>query len=156
MRIAFRVNAEPLPQPRQRFRTAKVGGKVIPVAFRPKNLPVQSYKDSIRKAAREVHHGPPLTGPLKVDVVAVFPRLKSMRKKTRPMLREWKSTKPDNDNMEKAVWDALTGLLWHDDSQIADNRFRKFFADGQEIPHLIVIVQPIIDDTETYQQTNLF
>ena len=37
--------------------------------------------------------------------------------------------KPDRDNLEKAVLDALTSTgIWHDDSQVADGRLRKRYA----------------------------
>ena len=32
----------------------------------------------------------------------------------------WKSSKPDADNLAKIVADALNGIAWGDDAQIAD------------------------------------
>lgn len=37
-------------------------------------------------------------------------------------------TRPDIDKLERAVFDALTGVLWHDDSQVVAVTKRKGFA----------------------------
>lgn len=37
-------------------------------------------------------------------------------------------TKPDNDNIEKTVYDTLNGKLWKDDSQIYYNSTKKLFS----------------------------
>ena len=37
--------------------------------------------------------------------------------------------KPDSDNIEKAIWDALSGHVWTDDSRIIDNRCILFYSD---------------------------
>lgn len=53
----------------------------------------------------------------------VFPTLKSMPKKLVKQIEEgaiyYKQSKPDlMDNLNKATLDALTGVIWRDDSQI--------------------------------------
>ena len=62
--------------------------------------------------------------PLWVEVSYVFPPLKSFKKAD----KEWieagnyisKDTKPDaNDNLNKGLYDALTGILWADDAKVA-------------------------------------
>jgi Holliday junction resolvase RusA-like endonuclease len=72
-----------------------------------------------------------LEGPLAVNVRAYLPIPTSWPKKkkaaaalgtTRPV------TKPDVDNIAKML-DALTGVVWHDDRQIADLYIRKEYSD---------------------------
>lgn len=42
--------------------------------------------------------------------------------------QEWKSTKPDIDKLERAIFDAMTGIVYRDDSQIAFVQAAKFWA----------------------------
>ena len=54
----------------------------------------------------------------------VFPPLKSMKKKTIQDIEAgeiiYKITKPDlEDNLKKGLNDAMTGIVWTDDSRIA-------------------------------------
>lgn len=66
----------------------------------------------------------PLLGPLQVDTYFYYQyrqgdygtgRNAGKVKASAPL---WKITKPDIDNAAKFVFDALNGILWHDDSQI--------------------------------------
>jgi Holliday junction resolvase RusA-like endonuclease len=70
----------------------------------------------------------------------VFPRTKSQIWKSRPMPRIWHAKKPDRDNCDKAVLDALSGLLWLDDSQVCSGTIEKWIAAGDEQPHVVVTV----------------
>lgn len=55
----------------------------------------------------------PLDGPLEIVVVATWATLKSASKRNPPA---WKVTRPDGDNVLKAVLDAGNGILWADDA----------------------------------------
>lgn len=55
----------------------------------------------------------PLDGPLDVAVVATWATLKSAPKKNPPV---YKVSRPDGDNVLKAVLDAGNGILWADDA----------------------------------------
>lgn len=55
----------------------------------------------------------PLDGPLDVRVVATWQTLKSASKRNPPV---FKTTRPDGDNVLKAVLDAGNGILWADDA----------------------------------------
>ena len=120
--------------------------------YLPEDAAVRKFKRAVQLAARMTYKGEPLQGPLSIDIVAVYQRPKSLCWKTKPMPREWKSSMPDNDNVEKAVWDALKGITWKDDAQIADNRCRKLIADGSESPHLVVVIKPIVETKNSYEQ----
>ena len=50
------------------------------------------------------------------------------------------AVRPDVDNLSKAVFDALTGILWFDDSQIAAADSQKVVAAGDEQPHVEITV----------------
>lgn len=55
----------------------------------------------------------PMDGPLDVTVVATWLTLKSASKRNPPV---FKTTRPDGDNVLKAVLDAGNGILWADDA----------------------------------------
>ena len=73
------------------------------------------------------------TEPIKILIIAQFKKAVSS-KKTAPTM------KPDNDNIEKAVCDALNGIAYRDDSQIVHSEVRKVWArDG--VPKIIVKIE---------------
>lgn len=58
---------------------------------------------------------PMFTGPVRCTVQFVYADLKSDN------TRYWKSTAPDGDKLERAVWDALTNAkVWEDDARVVD------------------------------------
>ena len=73
------------------------------------------------------------TAPIKILIVAQFKKAVSSKKEAPTM-------KPDNDNIEKAVCDALNGIAYRDDSQIVHSEVRKVWArDG--VPKIIVKIE---------------
>ena len=55
------------------------------------------------------------------NILAYFEPPKSISKKKRAEMLEgkiWPAKKPDSDNIAKVVLDALTGIAYHDDTQI--------------------------------------
>jgi Holliday junction resolvase RusA-like endonuclease len=98
----------------------------------------ESWKGCIALAAREFIPASPLTIPLRVDLTFYFPRPKSHYRagKHAHELRDdapsWHCKKPDRDNSDKAVLDAMTVLrFWLDDCQVCDGRIKKQFDDGR-------------------------
>lgn len=102
--------------------------------YTPGKSPVNDYKATVRHAASQAHRGGPLQGPLCVEFTFIMPRPKGMFWKKKPMPREAHATRPDCDNLAKSTLDALKGLVWIDDAQIADLRVRKLIACGEEQP----------------------
>ena len=135
--IKFTVPAVPIAQPRP--QPVKIGNRAG-MANVPKKHPVHAFKATVRLAAEKVYHGAPLEGPLRVDVTFVLPRRRVRIWKSKPMPREWHDRKPDKDNLEKSVYDALTGLLWRDDSQICCGYVEKWEASGDEQPCVEIVV----------------
>lgn len=80
--------------------------------------------------------------PLYVSTTYVFPPLKSLRKAERLQIESggviFKQTKPDvNDNLNKGLYDALTGVLWDDDARVAYSSALKIF--GKETGIIIMV-----------------
>ncbi len=130
--VSFFVPGLPVAQPRQRTRVVAAAGRTFSQNYTPAKHPVNEFKAAIRLACAAAHQGEPLAGPLAMTARFVFPRPKSMTRKS-GNLGLWKASKPDWDNVGKALADALTGLLWADDAQLAIVTIHKRIAgDGEQ------------------------
>jgi len=148
--IEFIVNAVPVAQPRQRHRVIQgKGGKAFATNYTPARDPVNAFKASVRMAAAAAYSGPPLTGPLTVDMIFVLPRTKpAWLKKGSCWWDEWKEgmriphavARNDRDNLMKSVQDCLNGLLWVDDGQIFAGKAEKWIASELEQPHVRIVL----------------
>ena len=121
------INEIPKPQPRPRIT---VRGK-YPHAYEPKSI--TEYKRLVANKYRSEHKQQlPLSGALSVDVRFYRPVQKSISKAERQrrlLGQSLPTVKPDIDNYVKAILDALNGLAFKDDSQIAVLYARKIYSD---------------------------
>lgn len=104
--IRIVVHGTPIGKARARTVTQR-NGRVH--AYTPDETAV--WQDVIRCEALRSRPTAPLEGPLYVKLVFYLPRPRTAK-------RAWPSVKPDLDNLEKAVLDALNRLIWRDDAQI--------------------------------------
>jgi Holliday junction resolvase RusA-like endonuclease len=118
--IRFHVPGEPKAQPRVKARA--VGG--IAHIYTPPTA--DGWKSAVRGLARCEYRGPPSRCAFRLKIEFVFARPRShfgtgrnadVLKRT---AREHHTQKPDLDNCEKAILDALNGVIWRDDAQIVD------------------------------------
>jgi crossover junction endodeoxyribonuclease RusA len=88
-------------------------------------------------AANEYAPRPPITGAVVLAVEFVMPRPKSLpkRKPTPPHTK-----RPDVDKLLRAVGDAMSGVVWADDSQVVQAVGSKRYAELDETPgaHMLV------------------
>ena len=77
----------------------------------------------------------PLDCPVQLTMHAFFPMPKSALKKDRVAGHRRKTTKPDLDNIVKAV-DGLNGIAWNDDSQIYSILAQKHETTGSPALHV--------------------
>lgn len=75
-------------------------------------------------------------GAVAIDLTFELPRPQSLPKKTHAHLK-----KPDLDKLIRAVKDALTAVLWRDDSQVVEIRARKRYADPTTPARVFVAVE---------------
>lgn len=69
---------------------------------------------------------PIISGPVVMSIRAEFEPAKSWSKRQRERaLGNYHCQKPDRDNIEKLVSDALKGVVWVDDCQVADGTTTK-------------------------------
>lgn len=141
--ITFVVPAVPVAQPRQRHRIIHSGGRSFAQNYTSAKDPVQAFKATIRLSAREAYSGPPLDQPLSMRLVFVMPRPDKLRWKSRPMPRvPFCNKNKDWDNLGKAVSDALNELIYVDDGLLWKVEIEKWFASGDEQPHVAVTITP--------------
>lgn len=137
MPIEFIVPAVPVAQPRATIST-QAG---IPRAYVPTKHAVTAFKATCRQAAHEaMGQGAPLQGPIGLELTFILPRPKRLIWKSRTMHRVRHISKPDLDNLQKSVKDALSKLVWADDAQVCEVVADKYIASGDERPHVEVSV----------------
>jgi Holliday junction resolvase RusA-like endonuclease len=106
------IPGEPIAQPRVKVSTR--GG--FARAYTERDHPIHAYKQAIRLAYVNAG-GEVLEGPVSIRIVCWFDRPKSHSKKRRQK-PEPKTTKPDLDNVGKAILDALNEIAYNDDGQV--------------------------------------
>lgn len=89
------------------------------------------WRTTVAWHAAQVYRAAPLDGPLDVQVEFVMPRPAGLpkRKPTPPHTK-----RPDVDKLIRSILDALTGVVWRDDSQIVDLHPTKRYAELDEQP----------------------
>lgn len=128
--VRFIVPGAPVPQGSKRV----VRGRLIDV-----NKGLKPYRAEVAAAAAEAiglpTHSPEALAAAMADhhptrqAVAVAMRFGLVRprghygtgrnaERLKPSAPAWPATKPDVDKLERAVLDALTGVLWADDAQV--------------------------------------
>lgn len=137
--IAFIVPGQ--PQGKGRPRVGKVGPHVR--MFTPAKT--VAYEGLIAHAAQAAMAGrAPLEGPveLRLQIECAVPASWSKRKQAQALAGELlPTTKPDVDNVEKAVCDGLNGVAWRDDVQVTDVIKRKRYS---ETPCVRVDIRPAV------------
>lgn len=122
MTLQLFIPGEPIAQPRQRHRIVGKGREAYVQSYVPTTHPVQGWKAAIIASVKQMPHGYHVKDePVGLEILFQFERPESHRKKRGGLAKgapRFKTSKPDLDNLEKAVKDALTGVLWHDDAQV--------------------------------------
>lgn len=124
--ISFTVPGKPLGKGRPRF--SRSSGRVYTPAA------TESYEGKVAFFAREAMNGHAMFEAgtaLQVSVVAWFEVPASWTKRKRADALEGRlvhTGRPDADNILKILGDACNGVLWHDDSAIADARIVKRYG----------------------------
>ena len=116
-------------------KTGFYNPKAKRVIMAPANKRQKPWMAVVRLAATEAYSGPPLTGPIAYEFWFYLPRPRSHfgsgknSDKLKTSAPAYPTTKPDLTKMVRAVEDALTGVLWKDDSQVVSQRVVKRYHD---------------------------
>ena len=143
MRIEFYVWGKPQPGGSKKSHVLRrKGGDLVTrangspvVVTRDDNDRVMDWRQAVAHAARQVYDGELLTGPLAITVAFQFARPKGHygTGKNASVLRgsadEHHTQKPDTTKLLRAVEDALTAVVWRDDSQVVNQVASKQWGD---------------------------
>lgn len=141
MTLRFFVPGVPVPQPRARITTR---GRFAH-AYTPKDHPVQAWRKNVAQAALDAANGQRFgNAPILFRAVYMFPRPKTH-------LDRYGLAKPaffgvipprDLDNLNKAVWDALTDAgIWDDDKQVCGSCEEKSWIGDEPVePGAIITI----------------
>lgn len=115
-KLEFTIPGEPISQGRPRFSTH--GG--FARAYDPKKS--RDGKAIVKLCARDAVQASswnePITGPIEMLVQFGIALPKSQHRKKSIVPRQWRTKKPDIDNLMKLVKDACSGVVFLDDNQI--------------------------------------
>ena len=95
-----------------------------------------AYENYVRICFQDQCGNARLEGALMADVCVYMSIPKSASKKKYAMMLSGEirpEKKPDNDNIEKAIFDSLNKIAYHDDSSIVDSRVRKWYSDEPRV-----------------------
>jgi Holliday junction resolvase RusA-like endonuclease len=132
-----------LPAPGGSKRAFVVGGRAVLTEDCKRSKP---WRSRVAAVANDAHAGPPLDGPLALEMVFSLPRPKghfgSGRNagRVRPSAPAYPATKPDTTKLVRSTEDALKGIVWRDDAQVVEQVARKVYADR---PGVLVTVYPM-------------
>jgi Holliday junction resolvase RusA-like endonuclease len=125
-----------IPQGKGRARMTTINGRAR--SYTPGKT--VAYESLIAMAAKDALDGrEPFDGAVYLCVTAIFPVAASWSKKRKAEAR-WHTSKPDGDNIAKAVGDGCNGVLWRDDSQVSLVKVVKVYGDQ---PGLDVMVEAL-------------
>lgn len=140
--IRFTVLAVPVAQPRQRQRVVKGKAGSFAANYTPTKHPVNAFKATVRQALKESGElTAPIEGPVVLECRFYLPRPKRLMRKKDPAGAIPHTAKPDRDNLEKSLMDALKGLAWRDDSQVFDGPVSKWYAEKDGLPRVEVEIR---------------
>lgn len=151
--VLFRIPMVPKGQSRGRVGAMRIGtngdgsARYRGMIFEDKKA--KEHKSTLRSMAAPHMPTERFTGPVEVRILAIFPRPKALcavSKRTGEPLaapgRRWHTSKPDKDNIEKAVLDALKDW-WDDDAQVCVGCTFKQVAAFDEQPHYQIFVTEV-------------
>jgi len=141
--IEFTIPGSPVAQGRPRFSTH--GG--FARAYDPKKS--KEGKSVVRLCARdamELDDGDgPIIGPIIMMIQFGIALPKSSYRKRVPVVRAWRTKKPDLDNLLKLVKDACSGVVFIDDNQIARVVAEKITCGQNELPYTKVLFKQLTE-----------
>jgi Holliday junction resolvase RusA-like endonuclease len=134
MIIKFIIPGEPKPKQSARFRNVKGKGdkKDFIMSYQTKKV-LDNASDIGKSVLSQLPLGfVPYDEAIGVSIKFVFPPLKSWNKAMKDLFKSgvsiYKVSKPDVDNLQKSVFDAMNGIVYIDDSRVARVEVEKVYG----------------------------
>lgn len=148
--ITFTVPGQPVGKGRPRIGKVGQHARMFTPAKTVNYEGLVAHAASIAMAGRAL-----LEGPMDVHlfIKCQVPASWSLKKQQQALAGKIRpTTKPDIDNIEKAVYDAINGVVWKDDVQVVDVVKKKRYAAA---PGVVVTIKPSVDDEPVAEQGDL-
>jgi crossover junction endodeoxyribonuclease RusA len=112
------------------------------VVIKDNNETQKSWRTTVGWYAAQAWNDGPIGGAVSVVLQFVMPRPSTAPKRSTPAAVK----RPDLDKLQRAVFDALSGIVWRDDSQVVDVHATKRLAELDETPgvHIAVAVKETV------------
>lgn len=161
--ITLTIAGTPRGRPRPRHGARIIGGKAVSMTYHPTKIRIgkngkptpdslawvraNEWYEAVRVALLPQRPAQPWEGPVRVTIDVYFERPQRLLKKKSPAGAVRHTAKPDRDNVDKSILDALTEAgLWHDDSQVCDGPVRKWYAAKGCGPGVIIVAEQIQEE----------
>lgn len=132
--LIVRFTVTGVPRPKGSMRAFLPKGSTRPI-ITASNPALKTWEQAIRNVAQ------PYAYVFTTSPVRVSLRFSMQRPKNFPKKRSRRHTKrPDIDKLSRAALDALTGILWADDSQVYSLHANKIYALSGEAPSVKITV----------------
>ncbi|CAI3799032.1 hypothetical protein GLGCALEP_02126 [Pseudomonas sp. MM221] len=146
--VQFLVPGEPVGKGRPRAvgrkRRDKATGQLVSYTAHITPERTENYENRISMAGTRAMAGRTLLeGAVMVEmrIVLAIPQSMSKKRKAQAIAGElFPTKKPDMDNVIKAIYDGLNGVVWKDDVQVVDAFVRKRYG---EVPGVHVRIVPL-------------
>ena len=112
--LAFEIDPVPKGRPR---KDPRKGHMYTPKATR-------DYEKTVRQLVSVLYNGPLHKKEVPLEISLTF----NLRK-PKSVKRSYPSVKPDLDNLAKAVYDAMEGVVFEGDGQIVDSNLSKRYSE---------------------------
>lgn len=115
------------PMPKERPRLVS-GGRV----YTP--LKTKAYENAVALSWVAKHGAHPMTGAITIELTFAYrPPASWSKARQEASLDKGKTSRPDTDNLVKAVTDALNCIAYKDDAQIVRITASKVYADSDSV-----------------------
>ena len=142
----YKLTIPHTPKAKASVRTGKWGGY-----YNPSCKGMNLTREHVKQALKDQPIKAPLNGPLLVIAHYRIPAPHALPQRKRVAQNNFPHTKkPDGDNLEKFLNDALNGVVWNDDSRISW-LLRSKSITSEKVGETILIVKELSDGKPDYE-----